>query len=87
MTANKGFKFEHRSSDVIAEGTTGTDGYGKTPMQRAKFIVDTIRIHLARQTCTHRDGNLSMSHDIFGDQVRRCAPAEPASVKKQQNEP
>ena len=38
--------------DVIAEGTTGVDLYGRTPLERAHFIVDTIRAHLRRQACT-----------------------------------
>jgi hypothetical protein len=38
--------------DVIAEGTTGADRYGRTPLERARFIVDTIRAHLNRQRCT-----------------------------------
>lgn len=65
-------EFEHRSGAVIAEGTTHADGYGENPLQRAQFIIDTIRIHLARQTCTHRDGDLSMIRDIFGDEIRWC---------------
>lgn len=38
--------------DVIAEGTTGVEGYGRTPRARASFIVGLIRDHLRRQRCT-----------------------------------
>jgi hypothetical protein len=38
--------------DVIAKGTTGADGYGQTPLERAHFIVGTIRTHLRRQGCS-----------------------------------
>ena len=42
---------ETDAGDVIAEGTTGAAGYGQTPVERARFIVDTIRVHLRRQHC------------------------------------
>lgn len=47
--------FEPRSieaGDVIADGTTAIAGYGKTPLDRLHFIVDTIRAHVLRQICT-----------------------------------
>ncbi|OBF33705.1 hypothetical protein A5724_19335 [Mycobacterium sp. ACS1612] len=43
-------RYEEREldeGDVIAHGTTAVDGYGKTPVERAKFIVDIIRVHLS----------------------------------------
>lgn len=43
--------FEH--GDVIATGTVDADGYGTTVVERAQFIVTTIRDHLRRQSCTH----------------------------------
>jgi len=47
---------EIEAGEVIAEGTTASDGYGTTPVERARFITATIRAHLARQGCTvHRD--------------------------------
>lgn len=57
--------------DVIAYGTTDIEGYGTTPLERAQFIIDTVRIHLARQTCTHHH-DLSSIHAIFGAQARWC---------------
>lgn len=47
--------FEPRSidaGDVIAEGTTAIAGYGRTPLERLYFIVDVIRAHVLRETCT-----------------------------------
>jgi hypothetical protein len=44
--------YEERELDqgnVIAYGATDIEGYGTTPLERAQFITDTIRIHLARQ--------------------------------------
>ncbi|WP_084027664.1 hypothetical protein [Mycobacterium avium] len=58
--------------DVIAHGTTDDDGYGTTPVERAQFIIDTIRIHLARQACTlHRD-DLSSIEALLGTNVTWC---------------
>jgi hypothetical protein len=65
-------EFEHRSGDVIAEGAIGTDGYGDNPLQRAQFIIDMIRIYLARQTCAHLSADLSVIGDILDDELRWC---------------
>lgn len=47
---------ELETGTVIAEGVANTIGYGETPVERARFIVDTIRMHVKRQTCTvHSD--------------------------------
>jgi hypothetical protein len=58
--------------DVISYGTTDIEGYGSTPLARAQFIIDTIRIHLARQTCTYDHDDLSSIHAILGAQTRWC---------------
>lgn len=58
--------------DVIAYGTTDIEGYGRTPLERAQFIIDTIRIHIARQTCTYHQGDLSSIHASLGAQARWC---------------
>jgi hypothetical protein len=58
--------------DVIAYGTTDIEGYGATPLERAQFIIDTIRIHLARQTCTYHNGDLSSIQAILGAPARWC---------------
>jgi hypothetical protein len=49
-------RYEEREldeGDVIACGTTDVDGYGTTPVERARFIVDTIRVPLARARATY----------------------------------
>ncbi|HNK15511.1 MAG TPA: hypothetical protein PKL10_02520 [Nitrospira sp.] len=65
-------KIAHRCWDIIAEGATGADGDGDNPVQRAQFIVDTIRTHLARQTCTHGGPDTGAFGDVLGDQPRWC---------------
>ena len=48
---------EIEEGDVIAEGTTGAEGYGDTPLERLHFIVETIRERVRRDRCTvhHRE--------------------------------
>lgn len=58
--------------DVIAYGTTDDEGYGTTPRERAQFITDTIRIHLARQACTLHRNDLSAIRAVIGQAVRWC---------------
>jgi hypothetical protein len=58
--------------DVIASGTTDSEGYGTTPVGRAQFIVDAIRTHLTRQACTHRGDDLSSIEGILGIEVCWC---------------
>lgn len=65
-------EFEHSSGEVIAEGTTLADGYGETPTQRAQFLIDTIRIHLTRQTCSHHGADVAVIRAVLGDEVRWC---------------
>lgn len=63
---------ELERGDVIASGTADVAGYGITPVQRAEFIVDTLRIHLARQACTlHRD-ELSSLQARLGRNITWC---------------
>lgn len=68
-------RYEEREvdeGDVIAYGTTDIEGYGATPLERARFITDTIRIHLARQACTLHRNDLSAIRAILGAPVRWC---------------
>ena len=58
--------------DVIAEGTTATAGYGRTPVERAQFIIDTIRTHVVRQSCTHHSDTLYSIATILGAEARWC---------------
>ncbi|MCU1694258.1 MAG: hypothetical protein JWR34_321 [Mycobacterium sp.] len=75
-TANEGtVRYDRREldeGDVIAQGTTAVQGYGTTPVERAQFIVDTIRIRLVRQSCTHHGGDLSSIEAALGTPVRWC---------------
>ena len=63
---------ELNQGDVIACGTTDIEGYGTTPLDRAQFIIDTIRTHLARQACTRTSDDLSSIHALLGTAVRWC---------------
>ncbi|WP_236595480.1 hypothetical protein [Mycobacterium paraintracellulare] len=65
-------EFEHSSGEVIAEGTTFTEGYGENLTQRAQFIVGVIRIHLARQTCLHHGADAAALRDVLGEEMRWC---------------
>lgn len=58
--------------DVIAYGTTDDDCYGTTLLERAQFIIDTIRIHLARQTCTLHHDDLSSIEALLGTEISWC---------------
>ena len=62
----------HTAGDVIAEGTTGTEGYGATPLQRAQFILGTIRTHLARQTCSHHRAERDAIAAALGAELQWC---------------
>jgi hypothetical protein len=54
-------------------GTTGVEGYGTTPVERAKFVVDPIRVHLAREACTlHAEDHLLSTEALLGREVRWC---------------
>jgi hypothetical protein len=58
--------------DIIAHGTTDDDGYGTTLAERAQFIIDTIRTHLARQACTLHHNDLSSIEALLGTQITWC---------------
>ena len=68
-------RYEQREldeGDVIANGTTDVEGYGTTPVERAKFIVDTIGVHLSREACTLHAEDLSSIEALLGREVRWC---------------
>lgn len=60
--------------EVIATGTVDMPGYGDTAVQRARFIVTTIRDHLRRQTCTHRGADRDAPHTVAADARPRWCP-------------
>jgi hypothetical protein len=51
---------------------TAVEGYGSTPVERAKFIVDTIRVHPSREACTLHVDDLSSIEALPGCEVRWC---------------
>jgi hypothetical protein len=63
---------EVEEGDVIAEGATTDESYGKTPLQRFQFIVDTIRTHLGRQTCTLHTVHLDELELLLARPVNWC---------------
>jgi len=63
---------ELEDGDVIAEGTTSAAGYGRTPVERAQFIVDIIRVYLGRQECPHHLDDLSAIDARLGMEARWC---------------
>ncbi|MDO3401363.1 hypothetical protein QWI29_15095 [Mycolicibacterium neoaurum] len=63
---------ELEDGDVIAEGTTSAAGYGRTPVERAQFLVDTIRVHLGRQECLHHLDDLPAIDALLSEWARWC---------------
>lgn len=59
--------------ELIASGTTDVAGYGATAVERAQFIVETIRTHLTRQSCGHYLDQLEAIDTLLGVQARWCA--------------
>lgn len=75
MDSDGGPRYEEREldeGDVIADGTTAVDGYGSSPVERAKFTVDTNRVHLSREACTLHVDDLSSIEALLGCEVRWC---------------
>ena len=67
-----------RPSGRFARGTTDIEGYGLTPVERAKFIVDMIRMHLAREACNLHVEDLSSIEALLGREIRWCPACGPA---------
>jgi hypothetical protein len=63
---------EFRQGDVIATGTIDAEGYGSTVVERAQFIVNTVRVHLGRQDCRHHPGVIRSIAAMLGTDVRWC---------------
>ena len=59
---------ELENGDVIADGTTNAPDYGRTPTERAEFIVTMIRDHLRRTECQlHANGQLDLARQVGAD--------------------
>jgi hypothetical protein len=68
-------QYEERELDeghVIARGSTDVDGYGTTLVERAKFIVSIIRVHLVGEACNLHVQDLSSIQALLGREVRWC---------------
>lgn len=63
---------ETEEGDVIATGTVEAPGYGTTPVERARFLVSTIRNHLARAQCRLHAGGLGGVEALLCAPVRWC---------------
>lgn len=58
--------------DLIAEGTTNVPGYGRSPVERAEFLVGTIREHLRRVSCVVHTTELENLGMLLGRPPRWC---------------
>ncbi len=58
--------------EVIGTGTIDVADYGTTVVQRAQFIVTTIRDHLRRKACTHHLENLDAITAARGTTIDWC---------------
>ena len=58
--------------ELIAAGTTDVAGYGTTSVERAQFIVESIRTHLTRQSCNHHLDKLTDIDVLLGVPARWC---------------
>lgn len=63
---------ETEEGDVIAEGVTGVPGYGHTPVERARFIIGTIRSHLRRDRCEVHSAERADLEFLFGRALEWC---------------
>ncbi|OBJ42545.1 hypothetical protein A5630_20770 [Mycolicibacterium mucogenicum] len=63
---------ELERGELIAYGTIGDAGYGATYVERARFIIDTIRAHLTRQTCAYHLEDLGRLDCLLGVSARWC---------------
>ncbi|MDN5860831.1 MAG: hypothetical protein L0H84_19680 [Pseudonocardia sp.] len=58
--------------ETIAEGATSDDDYGQTSLERARYIVDTIRAHLRRRACTVHTTRRGALESLLGGPVAWC---------------
>lgn len=63
---------ELQDGDIIATGTSYAEGCGTTVVERAQFIVNTVRVHLRRRDCAHHPGALDSIGLMLGTDVRWC---------------
>ncbi|OPX11781.1 hypothetical protein B1790_06340 [Mycobacterium sp. AT1] len=70
--ANRHRQRKFQQGNVIATSTVYAEDYGTTFVQRAQFIVTTIRDHLRRKSCTHHPQELGVISEALGVAVRWC---------------
>lgn len=58
--------------ELVASGTIDHPGYGTAPIERAQFIVGTIRIYLTRQACRYHLDPLETLTAVLGTPARWC---------------
>lgn len=58
--------------ETIARGLADIDGYGSNPVERVQFIVEAIRTHFARLSCTLHGSGLTTIEKQLGCAVRWC---------------
>jgi hypothetical protein len=58
--------------ELIASGTIGDASYGTTAIERAQFIIEKIRAHLTRQSCSHCGDQLGAIEVLLGVPARWC---------------
>lgn len=63
---------EVEAGTVIAEGTTSAAGYGTTPVERGRFIVDTIRAWARQVDCHVHRHELDDLECLFGRPLSWC---------------
>jgi hypothetical protein len=63
---------ELEQGDVVASGTIYAESYGTTVIDRAQFIVTTIRDHLRRQECDHCGSERESLSALLERDVRWC---------------
>ena len=63
---------ELEAGTLVTSGTTDVAGYGTTAVERARFIVETIRTHLTRQSCSHYLDELEEIDFLLGVPAQWC---------------
>ncbi|MGH9104812.1 MAG: hypothetical protein ACRDZX_03055 [Acidimicrobiales bacterium] len=63
---------EDEEDDVVAEGSIVAEGYGSSPAERARFIVQTVRDHLRHQSCRRHAEGLPELASLLGREPAFC---------------
>jgi hypothetical protein len=58
--------------ELVASGTIDDLGYGTTSVERAQFIVETIRNHLTREACRYHLDPMDTLTAVLGTPARWC---------------